>query len=257
MFFLVIDRLNVYAIIQARLSSKRLPRKVLLKLGDKTILEILLLRLKKSQTLDGIILATTTNKQDDIISTIAKTYNVGLYRESEYNVLDRISNAAQKHGVDVIVRVTADNPLTDINILDKQVKILLQGNYDYVAPRGLILGLGSEVVSFKALEVAWKNAREPYQREHVTPYIYENPDIFNIYYFEPPKELKRRDIRLTIDEWEDYKLLLEIYRRLKDFVNVDTRAILELFNKEPSLAEINRKVKQRPYTHSEIAHGHP
>jgi len=243
--------MKICGIIQARLGSKRLPKKVLLKLGDKTILEILITRLKKARSLNNLILATTTNKEDDVLVNIAADYNIDVYRGSEYDVLDRVYKAAKEYDANIIVRITADNPLTDIYILDKIVEILLKGHFDYVAPIDLILGLGSEAIAFGALEKTWREARKPYQREHVTPYIYENENLFRIYYYLPPKKFRRKDIRLTIDVWEDYMLFLELYRRLGDLSKVCIDDILKLFDNDPSLKEINRNVKQRPYTHYE------
>jgi len=239
--------MKIVGIIQARTNSKRLPNKVLLKLGDKTILNILIERLLFSKMLDEVIVATTNNVGDDPIVGIAKNHGVGVFRGSEEDVLDRFYKAALEFKADVVVRITADNPLTDVNLMDYMVNVLIEGNYDYVAPKDIILGLGSEIISFRALEITWKSAIKKYQREHVTPYIYEHPKKFRIKYVEAPGELVGRDIRLTIDAEKDYELLLKLYEELGDLVEIDVYDIVRFLIEHPNIRVINSNIKQKPY----------
>lgn len=108
------------------------------------------------------------------------------------------------------------------------------------------MGLSSEVFTFDALEKAWKNAKEKYQREHVTPYIYENPNLFKVFYLEPPEYLKREGIRLTIDTIKDFKLYLELQKHF-DLINVDIRQIIDFLDKNPQIKNINSNVRQKSY----------
>jgi len=238
---------NIVGIVQARVGSTRLPNKVIKKLGNKTILEILLNRLTKSKTINRIVIATTTKKEDDIIEKIALNSGFEVFKGSEKDVLDRYYNAAIEYNADIIVRITADNPLTDVDLIDSQVESLIESSYDYVTAKGIILGLGSEVFTLNTLKKAWENAKEKYQREHVTPYIYENPEMFKLGYVNPPDLLKREDIRLTIDTIEDFKLYQELYNHLGDLENADIQKIIKFLDKNPKIKEINLKVRQKNY----------
>lgn len=243
---------SIWAIIQVRTTSKRLPNKAILKIGDKRIIEIIIQRLKKSTCLDGIVLATTRNKSDDILEEIARSNEIEVYRGSEYNVLDRFYRTIKQFNIDVAVRVTGDNPLTHVGILEKNVKVLINKNLDYVSMRNLICGLGSEAILSSAIEKAWRNASKLYELEHVTPYIYEHPSEFRIKYLDPPQKYARKDIRLTIDTKEDYKLFLEIYRELGDLTQIAVDKVIELLDKKPYLKRINCSVEQRDYRHAEL-----
>ena len=238
---------NIVGIVQARVGSTRLPNKVIKKLGNKTILEILLNRLTKSKTINRIVIATTTKKEDDIIEKIALNSGFEVFKGSEKDVLDRYYNAAIEYNAGIIVRITADNPLTDVDLIDSQVESLIESSYDYVTAKGIILGLGSEVFTLNTLKKAWENAKEKYQREHVTPYIYENPEMFKLGYVNPPDLLKREDIRLTIDTIEDFKLYQELYNHLGDLENADIQKIIKFLDKNPKIKEINLKVRQKNY----------
>lgn len=219
----------------------------MMKLGNKTILEILLTRLTTSRTLDKIVVATTTKKEDDIIEKIVLNNGFEVFRGSERDVLDRYYNATREYNADVIVRITADNPLTDINLLDFQVELLAKTDYDYVTPKEIILGLGSEALTFDALKKAWENAEEPYQREHVTPYIYEHPEIFKIKYVTPTDFLRRKDIRLTVDTIEDFKLYQELYNHFGNLINVNIKDIIEFLDSNPQVRMINAHIRQKYY----------
>ena len=238
---------NIVGIVQARLGSTRLPNKVIKKLGNKTILEILLNRLIKSKTISRIVIATTTKKEDDIIEKIALNSGFEVFRGSEKDVLDRFYNAAREYNAGIIVRITADNPLTDVDLIDSQVEFLIEGGYDYVTAKGIILGLGSEVFTLNTLKKAWENAKEKYLREHVTPYIYENPEMFKLGYVDPPDFLKREDIRLTIDTIEDFKLYQMLYHYFRNLVNVDIREVIKFLDENPNIKEINKAIRQKNY----------
>jgi spore coat polysaccharide biosynthesis protein SpsF len=238
--------MKILGIVQARTGSKRLKNKVLMKIEDKCILEILLERLKKSKKLDDVIVATTIKKEDDAIENLCNDLGIKIFRGSEKDVLSRFYNASKFYNGDVIVRITGDNPLTSVELIDEQVECLLKNNFNYVSTKNIILGLSSEVFTFDTLEISWKNAKEKYQREHVTPYIYEHPNLFKIFYLKPPEYLEREDIRLTIDTMEDFKLYLELQKHF-DLVNVNIQDIIDFLDKNPQIKNINLNVRQKLY----------
>ena len=243
--------MKVIGIIQARTSSKRLPNKVVRRIGNKTILDILLSRISKSRLLDGTIVATTMDKSDNIIEEVAQKYGVNVYKGLVKDVLDRFYNASKLCNADIIVRITADDPLTSISLMDMQIIQILEHGYDYVAPKKITIGLGSEVFTFNALEISWKNAKEKYEREHVTPYIYEHPEIFKIYFIKPPENLQRSDMRLTIDYLKDLRLYEVLSDTFGDLSNVSEEEVIKFMDKHPEIKKINVNVRQKSYKEAE------
>lgn len=240
---------KIVVIIQARMGSTRLPGKVMKKILGKEVILHDIDRVKQIKNLDKIVIATTTKKDDDVIFEIVKNYNpdVGIFRGSEDDVLDRYYKAAKEFNAKVVVRITSDCPLIDPNISDKVIDTFLNNDCDYCSntlkqtyPRGL----DTEVFSFEALERAWKEAKENYQREHVTPYLYENPEKFKLLNVSNDDDLSH--LRWTLDTPDDFKFISEIYKRLynkeKMFYMED---ILKVLDKEPELIEINKNIKQK------------
>jgi len=245
--------MKIGAIIQARTSSTRLPTKVLQKLpygGDITVLHQTVRRLKKSKKIIEIIIATTKDKEDREIVKIAQKENVGYFRGSKEDVLSRYYFAARKHGLDIIVRITSDCPCIDPKIIDLVIEKHLKTKADYTSnslERTFPHGLDIEVLNFKALEKAYTNATQDFEREHVSPYIYKTrPNLFRITLVKAPKRLSAPDIRITLDTEEDYTLLCAVfdylYPRNKFF---STEDIIELFKKKPWLKLINKKIIQK------------
>ncbi len=244
--------MKIAAIIQARTSSTRLPGKVLKELpynSGITCLEQVIRRLKKSKRLNEIIIATTEEKEDDEIIDITKKEDVKYFRGSKENVLSRYYFAAKENNIDLIVRITSDCPCIDAQIVDVIINEHLKTNVDYTSNslmRTYPHGLDVEVFNFNSLEKAYKNATKDYEREHVTPYINRNPQIFKINEIKAPKELYAPDIRVTLDTEEDYVLLCAVYDYLypknKYFNAYD---IVNLFNEKPWLKLINKKIIQK------------
>jgi len=171
------------AIIQARMGSTRLPGKVMKDLLGKPVLWHDIQRIKQSELIDEIIIATTTKKQDQVIYEKALEWGVKAFRGSEEDVLKRYYDAAAENGVDTVVRITSDCPLIDPHVIDEIVEYYNVHDYTLVTNAGSDLknrtyprGFDTEVFSFNVLEEAFNKAEERYQREHVTPFIYENPD---------------------------------------------------------------------------------
>ncbi len=240
-------------IIQARTSSTRLPAKVLKTLpfeSNITVLEQVVRRAKCSDMAHEVIIATTTDKEDDAILEIAEKEKVKYFRGSVEDVLSRYYFSAKENNLDVVVRVTSDCPCIDPEVINKCIKVHIDNNYDYTTnslKRTYPHGLDTEVVSFRVLEKAFQNAGEIFEREHVTPYIYRsNPDKFKIKNVEAEEKLIGPDIRITLDTEEDYALLCCVYDNLysdeKKFLAKD---IIELFNKKPWLYFINKKIVQK------------
>ena len=234
--------LNISAIIQARIGSTRLPGKVLMKLNEDTVLSLLLKQLKHSKFLTEKIIATTNNPKDDVIEKFATSNNIKLFRGDSDNVLDRYYQCAKKFSLTHIVRITADNPLIDPYIVDQAIKKYSTFNYDYLTnsiDRTFPNGTEVEIFSFDALEIAWKYAKKKSEREHVTPYFYNNPKKFKIHHFKQKKNQSK--FRYTIDRKEDYALIVEILSRIKKRP-VRTSDIIDLLTTNPQLLKLNSHI---------------
>lgn len=248
----MIEDKRVLLITQARTGSTRLPNKVLLKAGDKELLLRFIDRILPSKFIDYIVIATTTNPRDISIIDLVKGYDTKIkaFRGSEEDVLDRyyqaIINLFPDFGDDeVIVRVTSDCPLIDYEVVDRHIKEFIHYNVDYLSSRiekrTWPHGMEAEVFSFGALKQAWQNARDKFEREHVTPYMYKtHPEEFRL------KELPYKEdlshIRLTIDYPEDLefiKAIMESENYRTSYMHLED--ILGFIESNPSLLEINKK----------------
>ena len=244
--------MKIGAIIQARTSSTRLPGKVLKALpynSGITCLEQVIRRLKKSKKLNEIIIATTEETEDNPIVNITKKEKVKYFRGSKENVLSRYYFATKENNIDIIVRITSDCPCIDADITDLTIDEHINKMVDYTTNslvRTYPHGVDVEVFNFNALEKAHKNATKDYEKEHVTPYINRNPQIFKINIVKAPQELYAPDIRVTLDTEEDYALLCAVfdylYPKNKYFNAYD---IVNLFIQKPWLKLINKKVIQK------------
>jgi len=227
-------------IVQARMGSSRLSGKVMMMVDPNLhVIDYVLNQLKATKLIDEIIVATSTQKQDEKIINHLKLINAKFFRGSESDVLDRYYQCAKKFLLSSIVRVTADNPLIDPKIVDDVIRVYKTKNYDYVTnsyPRTFPYGTEVEVFSFKSLEIAWKNAELPSEREHVTPYIKNNQEIFKIFNFESKKNLSH--LRWTVDTSNDLKLVSKIAGKIKTRP-IFMKDILQLFKSNPELVKIN------------------
>ncbi len=234
---------KVGVVIQARLGSERLPGKVLLQACNKPFLELLLERLSGMQ----VLVATTTLEQDDPIVALCESLDVPLFRGSEQDVLDRTYRAAKENGLQIIIRITSDCPLMDPKIVQECLKIFEEEDVDYLTntlERTYPRGMDVEIFTFKALEAAWKEAKDPYDREHVTPYIRRHWGRFKPFSVKQKEDLS--SIRLTLDTPEDYKLLKAIFEELyPSNKNFDLEAILKLLKQHPDWMTWNDHVKQK------------
>lgn len=241
--------MKVVAIIQARIGSTRLSGKIMKELCGKTVLEHVINRVKLARNIDEIIIATTIEENDDIVEKEAKKCGVTVFRGSEENVLSRYYFAAQRANADVVVRITSDCPLIDPEVTGDVINYYLEHNLDIVTNGGIDLkertyprGLDTEVFSYNQLENAYLKATKQYQREHVTPYIYENST--KVFYFKNNTDYSY--YRWTLDTPEDYKLIKCIYERLySGHHNFRWKDVLKLFDEDPSLFEINCNIEQK------------
>ena len=229
-------------IIQARMGSSRLPGKVLMESNHgKPLLYYVINQLQHCEKVKNLVIATTTNQEDDEIEKFANNNLVNIFRGSEKDVLDRYFQCAKKYSFSTIVRITADCPLIDPQIVDRVIEKFFSGNYDYAANtliRTFPKGTDVEVFSFSVLERTWKNAHLPSEREHVTPYI-RNQGIFKIINVQNDKNIS--SLRLTVDRIEDFELIKQILKNIS--INpIHLGDILELFSRKPELIEINKHI---------------
>ena len=238
---------KIVAIVQARMSSTRLPGKVLLDIMGKSLLAHIIDRISKSKLVNSnIVLATTTNPADHVIVDFANENQLDCFIGSEEDVLDRYYQAAKQADADIIVRITADDPFKDPEVMDEIIQIMIDGDFDYVSntikptyPEGLDI----EVFSFESLKKAWIYGKKPSEREHVTPYIWNNPDIFKLYNVEYGRDLS--SMRWTLDTNDDFEFTKAIYEKL--YVVGETflmKDVLDLLTNEPELQEINAGIER-------------
>jgi spore coat polysaccharide biosynthesis protein SpsF len=239
------ERINmkILAIIQARVGSTRLPKKVLLPLGKKTVLENVYDRVSAAKLVNHVLIATTTNSSDDEIINLCQKKGMDFFRGSEEDLLDRYYQAAKEKSAEHIVRITADCPLVDPRLIDKVIKKHLEENNDYTATaftgnETFPDGEDVDIFTFASLKEAWEKAKLPYQREHATQYFVKNADDFKISNISYKKDLS--DKRWTLDEPNDYLFLKSIYKALEkpDYV-FGMEDILEFLGKNPEIEKIN------------------
>ena len=235
------------AIIQARMGSTRLKGKTLKILLNKPVLAHIIDRIKESQYCHEIIVASTVNPEDNEIESYLEGENVKCFRGDEEDVLDRFYKCAKHYDLDLIVRVTADDPFKDPNVIDQAIEIMLSNrNLDYCSntieptfPEGIDV----EVFTIGALERAYNEANLKSEREHVTPYIWKNPRKFRVRNFKYTKDLSQW--RWTLDNEQDWKFVETVYKHLFTpgtlFYMED---IIELLEKFPSISEINNQTKR-------------
>ncbi len=204
---------NTYIILQVRLSSTRLPRKLLLPLNGISIFEHILQRLSYAKLPDGIIVATTEDTVP-FIDTTAAEYGAYVVTGSEDDVLVRYIGAVERYNVDTVIRATGDNPLVCIEYIDKALLLHREWSADLTTFPGLPYGTGIEVIQSTALRYADERAKDQQEREHITRYIYNHETEFRIIREMPDNLLHRPEIRLTVDTRADYEKIERIYNAL-------------------------------------------
>lgn len=241
--------MKTVAIIEARMTSTRLPGKILLPILEKPMLELLIERLKRSKCLDKIVVATTQNPSDDVVEELTHRLGVGCFRGSEEDVLDRVLRASRASDTDVIVEITGDCPLIDPIVLDHVIQTYLEKNVDYVSnilKRTYPRGMETQVFSTSVLEKVARLTQDPVDHEHVSLFIYEHPEIFSLFNVASDLPEKYWDVRLTVDTAEDFLLIKTIYELLYPGNPAFTlRDIVDLLEKRTDLLDINRNIHQK------------
>lgn len=232
-------------IIQARTGSKRLPKKVLSKIQGRTMIWHVINRTKLSKMTQQIILATTKNYEDKKLLDMANNCDIFSYIGKSRDVLSRFYDCAKFFDADPIIRITGDCPMIDPKLIDKMIRFYLKNKFDYVSNTIIPTypdGLDIEVFSFKTLEKSMKNAKLNSEREHVTSYIKNNPKKFHLYNYRNKIDLS--NLRWTVDEEKDLKLIKMIYSKMKPKLYFTTEDILNLLKKNPNLSRINQSIKR-------------
>lgn len=231
-------KMAVGIIIQARVDSNRFPEKVLKKILGKPMVRHVIERCKRFRGCDKVVVATTPRSIDDRLVPIARECKVGIYRGSADDVLDRYYRSASEYKFDAIVRITADCPLIDVDTGGRVVKEFLNSDVDYIKTGNSFPdGLSVEVFSFGALEKAWKNAKLPSEREHVTPYMLKSPEVIASKTIEHSSDLS--EYRFTVDYEEDLLFVSRVYEKLyrKD-KNFGLSEILKLLKADVEISRL-------------------
>lgn len=241
--------MKVVAIVQARMGSERLPGKVLQDICGNSMLARVVQRASRIVGVDEVLVATTNESQDDRIESHCLTLGVPVFRGSESDVLDRYYQAAKRYDADVVIRITADCPLLDPTVSSRVLNQFLTHAPDYASntilrtyPRGLDI----EAMSFDALERAWFEAKQPYEREHVTIFMYEHPEKFRLLSVEADLDQDYSKFRWTVDTPEDLSFVRAVYEQFPDGDDFGWLDVLQLLAQRPEIAEINRHVQQKP-----------
>jgi spore coat polysaccharide biosynthesis protein SpsF len=241
---------RVVAVVSARIASTRFPGKALVPLAGRPLLQVLLERIASSPELDSVALATSTDPGNQPLLDIARKLGIPAFQGDEDDVLRRYVDCARSMGADHVVRVTGDNPLTDLETLEKLVTLHLKAgaDYTYVPGEALLMGILSEVIAKSALEASWDRGEARHRSELITLYIKEHPEEFKIRTAELPGGLRRFHYRLTVDEKEDVELMQRIFERLhRPGKVVTTREVIELLDREPELARLNAHLSHKAH----------
>lgn len=237
---------KICAIIQARMNSSRLPGKVLKAVCGKPLLALMLERVARARTLSRTVVATTESAEDEEIAKLCRKMDVACYRGSEDDVLDRYYQAARAFDAQVIVRLTADCPLMDQVIIDRVTESFFAGRYDYASntnplPSTWPDGTDVEVFSWGALERAWLESVKPSDREHVTFYLWNHPEKFQLHRVEHVPDWSK--YRLTVDYPQDLALVRSVfeafYARNPAFTLSD---IVTFLDARPDIMQLNQTI---------------
>ena len=233
----------VGAIIQARMTSTRLPGKVLLEINGRPMIDYLFERLEFCRNLQKIVLATTINKEDDSIVDYAKKRGILYFRGSEHDVLARYYKAAKQFGIDHVMRITADCPLIDPQLCDQVIDVYFKEKVDYVHTGcSFAEGLDCEFFPFRVLKDIYTNAKKKSEREHVSLYIKDHPELFKIITVQNKTDDSK--YRFTIDELEDFEVVKAIINSLyqKDSTPFNAKEIKRFLENHPDIFRKNAHI---------------
>lgn len=245
--------MNFDAVIEARMSSKRLPGKILLKVQNKTMIEFLIERLKKIKKIKRIFIATTNNPKDNVLEELSKKLNLTCFRGSEKNVLKRVVSVSKKFKIINLIRVTSDCPIIDYSIIDRMIRIYETKKYDCVSNsfiRSYPDGMDVNICNHLALKKSLSSTKNLRHLEHVTSYIGENPSKFKIKHYIAKGKYRWPKLSLTLDEKADFVLIKKIidyfYKEKNYFFKCGDVIDLLKFEKK-NWIKINNDVKRKGY----------
>ena len=238
--------MNIVAVIQARMGSTRLPGKVLLDIVGRSMLARVVRRARRAELLSEVVVATGESPEDDPIVHECRRLDVPCFRGSDEDVLKRYHGAALARRADAVVRITSDCPLIDPGVIDRVVHEFLEREPDYAAnilDRTWPRGLDTEIMTAPALDRTFHEAHLPYERIHVTPYIYGHPELFDLLSVTQPEDLSEG--RWTVDSPDDMEFVRAVYGRFGGDDRNGWRDIHHLTVSDPRLARMNRHVRQK------------
>lgn len=241
--------MTVAAIIEARMTSTRLPKKVLLPANGKPLLQHLVDRLKQVRSLDRIVLATTSNRTDDVLAAFAADRGIDCFRGSEHDVMARVIGAAESAAADTVVSVTGDCPVIDPMLVEQLIQMFRHNPCDYASNRQIPTypgGMDIQVFPLAALLRSAAMTNDPLDHEHVTLHIRNHPELFRHLYLIAPADHFWPDLDLSVDEPDDYrflKTLIEHFGDANPFFNC--REIIEILKERPDWVEINAHVRRK------------
>lgn len=242
----MMENRNVVAIVQARMTSTRLPGKVMMEVLGRPLLGYELERVARARSVTRIVVATTTNATDDPVVRYTESLGFGVWRGPEDDVLERYHAAAEAFGAEVVVRLTADCPLIDPVVVDRVIDALGDNDYvsNFIERRTFPRGLDAEAFTRQALEKAWSGAKTPPEHEHVTPYLYNHPELFRLKGVFNETDLSHH--RWTVDTTEDFSLIRSILEGLYPFnPRFLLRDIVKFMDGNPELFKVNSHVRQK------------
>lgn len=235
-------------IIQARMGSERLPAKVMADIEGKPLLYHVIKRVQMSKKVGKIVLATTTMPVDDVLVQLAVNEGASVFRGSAEDVLGRFIDAAQKFGLEAIIRITGDCPLLCSQLIDEAVDTFERQDADYTFVKGYPRGTGDvEIITLRSMLITKAQTRESetYYREHVMPYLTEHPDRFKLNIVPVPAQFKRDGYRLCVDTPEDLEVARKVYAYFSPRRDFSLQEILGYLDQNPQVLSMNRSVEQR------------
>ena len=244
------DKMKILTILQARVSSSRLPGKVLKMVSGKPMLLQQIERIQRVPSIEQIIVATSTSQSDDNLVDVLREQNINVFRGSLNNVLDRFYKAASKYNAEHVIRLTGDCPLSDPDIIENVIQQHFELNVDYTSntlPASFPDGLDVEIFRFECLEKAWKEAILPSEKEHVTSYIRNNVEKFTHSNVKSSQDLS--SMRWTVDEPEDFEFIEKVYQKLYSKNTVFNMSdVLAYLQNHPNLTKINKHIQRNEGT---------
>ena len=237
-------------IIQAHVGSTRLPGKVMKKIVDKEILIHVYDRCKRAYKIDKLIIATSINKENDIIEEICNKYKIECFRGSENDVLDRYYQCAINHKPNIVVRITSDCPLLEPKLIDYWIENMERDSVEFVEEEDkLYTGFGIDIFTMGALTKLKNNSKDPKQKEHVVGYYLEHKNEFSkkIYPLNENLQYIYRPYRLTLDTIEDFNLIKFIYEKFYNNNYVDLKEVINHIDENIDILNVNSEIKQRKY----------